>query len=536
MADSKYIIVCCDGTGHDGVVDEIPPITTRMWFHYTVRRPSSRHQPPINILRTSHDWPQIVFYQRGVGSDAVFNGEAASGTADLRTLGTTVGEISFASVASECRYLYVASKIREAYVFIAQNYEDGDEIYLFGFSRGAYTARKVAGLIDRIGLLSMQNIGLFFRIWLDLIEGKKLTLPTDSLFPSIKVIGVFETIRFLQPAHLYNDALGIKDTSFLSKVSIGLHALSFHESRSFFAPILWTVPNGKLQPNQVLKQVWFPGDHSDVGGGWNRRELADISFAWMVGELHLLVPNLSFDANRLHSFHQPAPEPWGTSKPHASWIQGYTVDRRSVGLSAESAKDLHSSLLLSPTSFDPPTIITMKTLFPDKYPEPRPLNAFESICKDNWGKPFHTPIRTITIPSDPIPVDAVIAGQDVDGKTLYVAREKIYPGKYNGKLFHYASNGYEIAKWDGSAEILVSQTVRWQSVQGALSGSKLSGADLVRAGSDRDNVMMYIARASVAPDVGQKHPGWVKMGDVAHIGYAGVEKIMQDYDVLVFIS
>ncbi|KAJ7918898.1 hypothetical protein B0H13DRAFT_2320997 [Mycena leptocephala] len=145
---SKTLLVFCDGTGLDGILgvesaDE-----------------GSHNDPVSNVLRLSRavkkyrefvgkpKIPQIVLYQSGVGSQAGFD-HAQSGV-----LG--VGESVNKAVGK-----HVASKIREADVFIAQNYVAGDLICLFGFSRGAYTARKVAGIIDRVGILSGKELYTF---------------------------------------------------------------------------------------------------------------------------------------------------------------------------------------------------------------------------------------------------------------------------------------------------------------------------------------------------------------------------------------
>ncbi|KAH8809512.1 hypothetical protein DL96DRAFT_1762112 [Flagelloscypha sp. PMI_526] len=429
MGDSKYIIVCCDGTANDGTVAApdgvdpqlsnislsffFPPLLIRRLFNLGCTRHYlficllylmmlALDQFPTNVARIARSLAhrainkqrQIVFYQKGVGTESVFNGEPGTGST------------------------WNPSKIREAYTFIAQNYNDGDEIFLFGFSRGAYTARKVAGLIDRIGLLSMQNIGSFFHIWLELLHDKSPTLPPDTKSPSIKAVAVFDTVNSVYQSPIqYNDALSIKDTSFPETVAVGLHALSFHENRVHYLPTLWTIPKGGLKPNQHMKQVWFPGDHADVGGGWDRHELSDISIAWMVGELKFYYPNLAFDANRLHSFHQVNPEPWGTSKPHWSWSPAIFLDRSQTNqLTTESI--LHSSLLVSPTSLGFLNVqITMKKLFgdPAKYPKPMPLNDFERVCKENWGK-----MALITLPGDPVPENPVWAATDGAGKDLYV--------------------------------------------------------------------------------------------------------------------
>lgn len=154
--------------------------------------------------------------------------------------------------------------------------------------RGAYTVRKVAGLIDRIGLLSRDKLGYLFGIWLELYQHKTPTIPPDTRKPKIKCVGVWETVG---ATFNINDALSIKDDSHLPSVEVALHALALQENRQKFLPTLWDQQNSgsQLGPNQVFKQVWFPGAHSDVGGGYERHELSDLALIWMVGEIESFI-------------------------------------------------------------------------------------------------------------------------------------------------------------------------------------------------------------------------------------------------------
>ncbi|KAF9257868.1 hypothetical protein L218DRAFT_1005643 [Marasmius fiardii PR-910] len=178
----KTLLVFCDGTGKDGSL--APPRSAANGAQATVFElpgggggGGGDPNYATNILRLSRSVlpldkkgnRQIVFYQSGVGSEADFAGEQVTGTGSIQAFGTAV-----------------ASKIRDAYVFIAQNFEKGDEICIFGFSRGAYTARKLSGLIDAIGLLSRQNLSYFFEIWSQLVNKKPVQKFPDTQFPEIK--------------------------------------------------------------------------------------------------------------------------------------------------------------------------------------------------------------------------------------------------------------------------------------------------------------------------------------------------------------
>ncbi|KAL0576976.1 hypothetical protein V5O48_005018 [Marasmius crinis-equi] len=282
-----------------------------------------------------------------------------------------------------------SSKIRDAYVFIAQNFEAGDKICLFG---GAYTARKLSGLIDRIGLLTRHNLGHFFEIWRDLVDNKEPTIPSDTRRTDIKCVGVWDTV-----GSVYNtiDALSITDTSLPATVKVALHGLSLQENRQKFLPTLWTLPPGGLKPDQVLKQTWFPGAHSDVGGGYERHELSDISLYWMAGEIQSLV---NLDLDFLRSYAQTQPDAWGTSQPHNAYeeaslaqqlILGHETRLESSQIDTKSV--FHESIKYSPQKLSSPKYMATMSIIQQKFgsgfvPQYPPLNEFEQHCKDTWGK------------------------------------------------------------------------------------------------------------------------------------------------------
>lgn len=235
------IIVFCDGTGQDGLISYPDRVTNSIWdashVATNVLRLSRAVQP-----YSSTQTQQLVFYQSGVGSETNFNGDY---------LGTK-GAIS---LAIQSTGIGVAAKIRDAYAFIAQNYQDGDDICIFGFSRGAYTARKVAGLIDKIGLLLEHDLRYLFTIWRMLVNGQTPVVPLGTKTVTIKCVGVWDTVGSVSQTI---DALHIKDDSFPASIEIGLHALSLQENRKQFLPTLWSVPAAGLGSNQTLKQGRIP--------------------------------------------------------------------------------------------------------------------------------------------------------------------------------------------------------------------------------------------------------------------------------------
>ncbi|KAH7921292.1 hypothetical protein BV22DRAFT_1132387 [Leucogyrophana mollusca] len=400
---SKMLLIFCDGTGMDGALAESRAITNTSRSaagnlntvsenssapditssEIPVRGSEGGKQFASNVLRLSRSVKsstaggkrQIVFYQSGVGSETNFKGDPADGTTWQQAFGTAV-----------------ASKIRDVYAFVAQNFEDGDEICIFGFSRGAYTARKVSGLIDRIGLLERKQLGRFFQIWRQLVDGETPTIPPGTRHPRIKCVGVWDTVGSVLGTI---DALDIKDTSLPATIDIALHALSLQENRERFLPTLWSVPKGGLPTNQSLKQVWFAGAHSDVGGGY---ELADIALFWMAGEIESFV---DLDLEFLESARQQKPDPWGTSQPHNAYMDlpltqriviGHKTRLQSEQISPDSV--FHESLKYSPQSLVSSdymvTLSLLEEAFGPKFqPDYPPLNEFEYQCKERWSK---TPI------------------------------------------------------------------------------------------------------------------------------------------------
>ncbi|KAG2126840.1 hypothetical protein DEU56DRAFT_537692 [Suillus clintonianus] len=469
----KMLLIFCEGTSMDGNVTE--PDTAAQSVRGdanadvenceiisspTPRGGSSTKQHPTNVLRlsrsvksqTANGKQQIVFYQSGVASEANFAGDQVIGTTIMRLLGTSA-----------------ASKIRDAYAFIAQNYEDGDEICLFGFSRGAYTARKLSGLIDRIGLLTRQNLGQFFLIWRQLVDGKTPDIPSDTRHPRIKCVGVWDTVGSVFATV---DALAITDTSLPATIDIALHALSLQENRQKFLPTLWTMPQGGLAPNQTLKQVWFPGSHEDVGGGHERRELQDIALFWMAGEIKSFV---ELDLDFLRSTRQQNPDPWGTSQPHnaymeTSWVGGiiYGHETRLQSGQITTTSPFHQSLQFSPQTLTAPkymvtTSIIQKQFGTGYYPDYPPLNEFEEYCRTNWDKqPKHAKPPIFDDPGDVIlfpvnwtpgtqgilPPSAIEGGHESNGDLLYVARAPyaggLHPGKASSECMYISYGGKEI--------------------------------------------------------------------------------------------
>ncbi|MHB9863486.1 DUF2235 domain-containing protein [Streptomyces sp. YIM S03343] len=190
--------------------------------------------------------------------------------------------------------------VTDAYRFLVQTYQPGDELFLFGFSRGAFTARSLAGLVRNSGIVRRDHTDRIRQAWAlyrDRIEkpsGVASTLFRRSYAHETEIhfIGVWDTVgalgipvpdpRWLQPAvHRFNRRWAFHDTELSSWVKAAFHALSIDEQRSAFQPTLWHQQPGAAEQGQELKQVWFAGSHSDVGGGYEETGLSDIALLWM---------------------------------------------------------------------------------------------------------------------------------------------------------------------------------------------------------------------------------------------------------------
>ncbi len=188
----------------------------------------------------------------------------------------------------------LGDRIQAGYRFLVDTYEPGDEIFLFGFSRGAFEARSLAGFISLLGIakpgsgVSVADAWALYRQSPDKRSAADLErLRAGAHYPvRIKCVGVWDTVGNIGNPFFSGGILGrwsrFHDTRLHPSIEVGLHALSIDEVRGPFRPTLWTRPrHAPPTPGQHVEQVWFAGSHANVGGGFPETELSDIALLWM---------------------------------------------------------------------------------------------------------------------------------------------------------------------------------------------------------------------------------------------------------------
>jgi uncharacterized protein (DUF2235 family) len=283
----KRLVVCCDGT----------------W-----NKPDNENVTNVEkIARTVQSDPsatggvyQLVYYISGVG--------AGSYEAD-RLLGGAFGFGLFHNVIA-------------CYRFLAQNYAPGDEIFIIGFSRGAYTARSVAGMLARVGLLT--KVALVEERLPEAVHLYQGTKMPEGAFgegveefkhdhchaAKVTFLGVFDTVGALGVPGFERDTPRFHSVQLSDQVLCARQALAIDETRQKFAPTFWEAPSEPADAateDRRVKQVWFEGAHSDVGGGYAQTGLSDTSLLWMAREAH--AAGLVFDAKLLATYVDSGSDP-----------------------------------------------------------------------------------------------------------------------------------------------------------------------------------------------------------------------------------
>ena len=271
---AKNIVICCDGTGNE------------------IEANLSNVLKLFRILSKSTN--QIVYYNPGVGTISSSDAWSRFKSNALGVFGLLTG-------------YGLDANVLDAYRFVVDNYRDGDQIYMFGFSRGAYTVRVLAGFFRLIGLLDhpQKNLSAYA-----LTAYKKAAEKNDFEIAwrfervvsarriPIKFMGVWDTVSSVivpRPDRLYIPSTQeLPYTKTNSFVEVFRQAIAIDEQRCMFRINRWTEPQN-FKPNpfdpregvtQNTKQVWFSGVHCDVGGGYSENEsgAAKYPLQWMVDE------------------------------------------------------------------------------------------------------------------------------------------------------------------------------------------------------------------------------------------------------------
>lgn len=285
----KNIIICSDGTGNTAIKDRG---TNVFKMFEAIDLNGHRINPYLD--------PQVAFYDDGVGTETFL---------PLKLLGGAFG-------------FGLAKNVRNLYMDLVRVYDPGNEtapadrIYLFGFSRGAFTVRTLAGLIAKCGVLDREKLRTTdalrgtvrkaystyrrsYRTWLGSVLNRILvglhlrradadviadfkqahSLPGDV---RIRFIGVWDTVDAVGGPFHTSDVINavfhrfkFPDRILSDKVDQAVHALSIDEARAAFGPVLW-----EAKPN--VEQVWFAGVHSNVGGGYPKQGMSLVTLDWMM--------------------------------------------------------------------------------------------------------------------------------------------------------------------------------------------------------------------------------------------------------------
>ena len=252
----KRLVVCCDGTWNRP--DQVDRGKVR---------PSNVAKMALAVApRDPAGITQLVYYHTGVGTgrrDRIRGGAFGWG---------------------------LSKNIKDAYLYLVANYEPGDELFLFGFSRGAYTVRSLAGLVRNCGLLLREHAGRLDQGYALYRRRDKDSHPTSiesQLFRKsysnevrITCIGVWDTVGALGiPVRPVSRWYRFHDVKLSSYVDNAFQALAIDERRRPFKPSIWE--QQEHASRQRVEQRWFPGVHTNVGGGYEDSGLSDTAFTWM---------------------------------------------------------------------------------------------------------------------------------------------------------------------------------------------------------------------------------------------------------------
>jgi uncharacterized protein (DUF2235 family) len=284
-AARKRIVICADGTWNAPTTKDGVDASTNVWRLFEIVHD-----------RATDGTPQLKYYHAGVGT---------TGSKLRRVIDGASGR-------------GVSANMQDCYRFLVRHYRPGDAVYLFGFSRGAYTARALAGLVRNCGIVDPDKVAALepartlddvlqeaFRLYRDRqpatspVASRAVQFRARHAHPDFHIacIGVWDTVGALgipvTPTlsglirYVNERFAGFHDVTLSSYVDCAFHALALDEQRGAFAPTLWVQQPHARAAGQVLEQVWFAGAHADVGGGYPApaRGLANVTLRWMVNRV-----------------------------------------------------------------------------------------------------------------------------------------------------------------------------------------------------------------------------------------------------------
>ncbi len=375
----RRLVICCDGTWSQ----PNNPLVTNV---VKIARGVTENVPPEPSAGQS-SVSQIVYYDSGVGTSGFLDSLTGGGFGHGLEL-----------------------NVEQAYRFLVHNYRPGDKIYIFGFSRGAYTARSLAGLIRQCSILKKRNAGRIKEGYdayrsADLrpnaAESRQWRTDYSHTMPVIEFLGVWDTVGALGiPANrvvsmpkyhvrsaieflkklpftvnsrlfkekdsddpqrprpsksvqssakfrLFRGRHRFHDMELSKYVKTAYHALAVDERRPIFTAALWDqkpdfVPgtNGR---HQLIRQAWFPGDHSDVGGGNRNERNSAITLRWVAEAAH--ASGLVFEDNFWEEIQSSEGKSWDISRsPSTMWLLAGSK-RRAMGVNDGETAFIHDSTL-----------------------------------------------------------------------------------------------------------------------------------------------------------------------------------------------
>lgn len=312
---AKNIVVLSDGTGQEGG-----------------RGHDTNVYKLFNMLEDRTD-KQIVFYDQGLGT-------------------------GWRKITGSISGMGISQNILECYQFIFDHYRAGDRVFLFGFSRGAATVRSLSSFIHLFGILPQSRSELIkraYRIYKIRNRARRNQKAAEfvrrhhTMWCRIRFLGVWDTVAALGiPIKSLNILLDkipffrhrFQDLSLSRSVEHARHALAIDDERLTFHPVLW---NKQLTDYQTMKQVWFGGMHTDVGGGYPEQNLSDIPLIWMTSEAQQ-------HGLRLYSGHKVtlSPDPDGVMHDSRSGLIGRLFRRRIRSWNADERgrPSVHESVLM----------------------------------------------------------------------------------------------------------------------------------------------------------------------------------------------